>query len=168
MANLVAEGLGAEVLGALTGSARTALPFIISGVSQGLSANSILSALQAGGIGIRRANLLTLVNAYRGTFAAAELQRGVPPSAVPPASLFSPAATFMKNPFAYVLSVTQQNNITGAVGTRHITISSPTALSNDQIAEYAEEIMASAENDYHATYLSHSIDEVLVDPRYMP
>ena len=96
MATDLLSGLGAEVFGALTGGAREALPFIIGGVSQGLSANSIQSALQAGGIGIRRSNLLTLVNAYRGIFQVAQVQAGLPPEEILPSSIFLPSATFMK------------------------------------------------------------------------
>jgi len=168
MAGLIAEGLGAEVLAAVTGGATEALPFIIHGVSRGLTANAIGRALSLGGMGIRRGNLLTLVRAYRGTFESAQAQRAMPADAIPLPSLFFPSATFMKNPFAYVLRVTQQNNITGLLGTRHLTVSSPHALSNSQIAEYAEEIMAAAETDYHATYVSHTLEEILVDPRYLP
>lgn len=168
MANLIAEGLGAEVLGALVGGAREALPYIVHGVSAGLSANRIGQALAEAGLGIRRSNLLTLVRAYQGTFEAAGIQRGLPSNALPPSYIFFPSATFMKNPFAYILKATVQNNITGLVGTRSITVSSPTALTNEQIADYAENILVSAESDYHVSYLSHTIEEVLVDPRYLP
>lgn len=168
MAGLIAEGLGAEVLSALTGGARTALPFIISGVSQGLSANAILTQLQAGGMGINRSNLLTLVRAVRGNLGTAAVYNKLSAPEIPPSYIFTPSATFMRNPFAYVLKVTQQSNLTGLYGTRNITISSPNALSNEQIEEYAEEIFADSDSDYHATYVSSSIESVLVDPRYIP
>ena len=168
MANVIGEGLGAEVLAALTGGARTALPFIISGVSQGLSANAIASQLQAGGLGINRSNLLTLVKAVRGNFGTAAIYNRLNAPEIPPAYIFTPSATFMRNPFAYVLRVTEQSTLTNLYSTRFITISSPVALSNEQISEYAEEVYAQSESDYHASYVSHSVDSVLVDPRYIP
>lgn len=168
MVATVASVLGAEVLGALSGSAREALPFIVHGVSRGLSANSIGAALQAGGMGIRRSNLLTLVRAIRGTMDTAAIYQGLAGDVIPPSYIFHPAATFMRNPFAYILRVVVSNNITGLMGTRNITVSSPTALSNDQIADYAEEILLAEASAYNETYISHSIDEVLVDPRFIP
>jgi hypothetical protein len=168
VANVLGGGLGAEVLSALTGRARQALPFIISGVSQGLSANAIAQALTAGGMGMRRSRLLKIVQAARGNFATATIYRNTPAAEVPPSYIFFPSTTLMENPFAYILRVTERNTVTGLLGTRHITVSSPVALSNDQIEAYAEKIYAQSLYDYHATFESFDIDSVLVDPRYIP
>lgn len=168
MAGILSEALGADLFSTLTGGARTALPFIVSGVSQGLSANAISGLLQQGGMGINRQKLLTLVRTVRGNLGTAAIYNKLSAPEIPPSYIFTPSATFMRNPFAYVLRVTQRSTLTGLVGTRMITLSSPSALSNEQIADYAEDVFLQSESNYHAEYLTHTIEDVLVDPRYIP
>lgn len=167
MANVL-EGLGAEIIDALTGGARTALPYIVHGTLAGLSANLIGSALEASGLGIRRSALLTLVRSIRGSVAAAQYQKGLSPDQFPDASLFQSAESFMRNTFAYIVEVSGTNVFTGQPEIQHITISTNTPLTNEGIEDYVNAIIERGINTYALTLDDFDVVQVLVDPRFLP
>lgn len=164
----ILEGLGAELIDALTGGARTALPYIVHGVLSGLSANLIGDALVQSGLGIRRSALLTIVRSIRSTVEGAEYQRGLKPNVIPSPELFQGAQTFMRRPFAYVVKVTGANTITGAPTTQFVTVSTSEVLNNESIAEYVEDILEAGVNAYALEMDDFEITQVLTDPRFLP
>lgn len=161
-------GLAPEIVEILTGGAKAALPFIIHGVTQGLSANAIGEALSEAGLGVRRASLLAAVRGVRESLIGAEVQRGLRADVLPDPSLFRGSLTFMQRPFAYQVRVYGQNAMTGAEETRMITVSSESVLTNETLEQYVSDVLEASYNNYQLEMDSYDIEAVLVDPRILP
>jgi len=162
------KGLAPEIISILTGGAAAALPFIVHGVTAGLSANAIGEALQEAGLGVRRNSLLAAVRGVRESLTGAELVKGLGASELPDPSIFRGSYTFMQRPFAYVVQVFGTNATTGAEETRNITISSEEVLSNDDIEQYVGDILEASYSTYNLELDSYDVTQVLVDPRILP
>lgn len=168
MAEIPFLGLPAEIVEILTGGAKQALPYIIHGVTQGMSANAIGEALQEAGLGVRRNSLLAAVRGVRDALSGAELTKGLGGGVLPDPSIFRGSLTFMQRPFAYVVRVFGSNALTGAEETRAITISSENVLSNDSIEQYVGDILEAGFASYQLELDSYDLEAVLVDPRVLP
>lgn len=162
------EGLGSELITSLAESAGLRLPYIIHGVHAGLSANQIQKGLTAAGIGMRRSPLLSLIKGVRNSVLGAEYQRGLKFNELPSPTAFTGSQGFLKHRYAYVVRVHGRNPITGERGSQHITISTPTVLTNTSIERYVGDIMDAGFTDYHLAMDGYSLESVLVDPRFLP
>ena len=161
-------GLAPEIIEILTGGAKEALPYIIHGVTAGLSANAIGEALQEAGLGVRRSSLLAAVRGVRESLTGAELVKGLTADELPDPSLFRGAYTFMSRPFAYVVQVFGTNATTGAEEIRNITVSSESVLTGESLDEYVGDILEAGFGSYQLELDSYDVTQVLVDPRFLP
>lgn len=164
----VFEGLAPEVIEILTGGAKAALPYIIHGVTAGLSANKIGEALQEAGLGIRRASLLAAVRGVREAIVGGEIQEGLKAEELPPPGVFRGSLTFMQRNYAYIVEVHGTNATTGAQDIRHITISSDQILSAASLEEYVGDVLEAGFGSYQLEMDSFDVTQVLVDPRILP
>lgn len=158
----------AEFITSLTPSARMAIPFINQGVSAGLSANAILSALSDAGIGVARGLGLSLVRMSRASFNSGRLQQSLQGNLLPDIPDFTAAEYFTEKRYTYTIKHQVLYEDTGVVGEEFMSISSDTLLTNNQLADTVDNIMLTSAADYNFTILTSTVDSVLVDPRYLP
>lgn len=157
--------LAAEILGATASrSIRLATPFILHGLSAGLSANSILSSLTAGGLGVRRQTGLRLISALRQNYGYPSYLRGSKAGLYPPPSAFRPAAYPTKSRYTYVFRVTGRDILTGLSGTRFISISSNGALTSEDARGRAEDAIFAGLEAYALEPSETTLENVLVSP----
>lgn len=122
---------GSPLAELLTPALNLALPFISSGISAGLSANQILSALQVGGLGVNRGSGLKLIKALRTPFGAPAWLRGAKADQYPGADLFRVAAYPTKSNYTYTYTIMGTNPLTGQEETQYVSISSNSLLESD-------------------------------------
>lgn len=166
--SFVFGSLALEAISALTGGASEALPYIVHGVQAGLSANAIGEALTNAGMGIRRTNLLTLVRNIRGGIAGAAYQRGLSADEFPNPEFFTGAESFLSKRYAYVVTVTGENVLTGATQTQGITISTDNVLTNEELDTAVADAMEAGVQTYQMSLDTYDLERVLVDPRFLP
>lgn len=166
--SFVFAGLAPEVIEVLTGGAKAALPYIIHGVTAGLSANRIGEALQEAGLGIRRASLLAAVRGVREAIVGGEIMEGLKAEELPPPGVFQGSLTFMQRNYAYIVEVHGVNATTGAAEVRHITVSTDSILSGAALEEYVGDVLEAGFNSYQMEMDSYDVTQVLVDPRILP
>ena len=160
--------MGAEFLSSLNSAARAAIPFINQGVGLGLSANSILRSLTSSGLGIRASTGRSLVRMARSSLAAGKLQQSLQGNVLPNITDFTAAEYYTAKRFTYTIRHNVIYDDTGAAGVEFMNISSDSLLTNDQLSESVDSIMALSAAEYSFTIQSSSIQGVLVDPRFLP
>lgn len=160
--------LSAEAIGALTGGAAEALPYIVQGVDIGLSANLTQQALTAAGMGIRRANLLTLIRGIKAGGAGAAYQKSLSPNDLPNPQFFTGAESFLSRKYAYIVTVTGHDVFTGMTQQQQITISTDNVLTNTELDGAVADSMEAGIATYQMTLDTYDLERVLVDPRFLP
>lgn len=119
-------------------------------------------------MGVRRSALLAAVRSVRDSLVGAEYVKGLTAEELPDPSRFGVSSTFMKRPFAYVVKVQGENQLTGQLESRNITVSSENVLDTISIEEYVGDILEASFNTYQLAMDSYDIEQVLVDPRFVP
>lgn len=115
-----------------TGGTLNRLPFVLHGVSEGLSGNAILKALIGGGMGMRRQDFYRLVGVAR---AYAETAPSVAslPAAGSIADVAVPRPSRMPGRFISNTFLAVQNTETGFFEPRWVTVTSQDALTRDEV-----------------------------------
>lgn len=139
----------------LSAAALRALPFIRSGVARGLSANRIAAALEEGGLGIRRTDLLSAVRAVRGEGQAAERLKFIRKDRQPDPLRLAPAITKTLRQYSFVARVQGALTDTGERETRYVTISTSRLRNIGDL----EDLAASLASDPEA-YAGLEVDQV--------
>lgn len=157
--------LAGDILSAYSSKAvRLATPYIIHGLSAGLSGNAILRSLQRGGLGIRRSTGQSLIRALRGPVGGA--LRPIPgtPADWLSAERYSFAAYPTRRMMTYVIRVTGVNPYTGGPGEQWINISTDTALTEEQVNLHVAAVMDAGLQNYQLEYEGHSVEKVTISP----
>lgn len=157
--------IASEILGAYASKTiRTATPFIVHGVSAGLSANSILSSLQAGGLGVRRSTGLNMIRNLRKQYGAPGLVKGVKPGLFPEPERYGIAAYPTKRKFTYVMKVTGYNPVTGLSDVQHVNVVSDDTLTLAELEETAIDLTSEGQSAGTLFPESAMVEKVLVSP----
>lgn len=152
----------------LSPSVLRASPFIVQGVNAGLSANEILRTLSTAGLGIRRTEGLRYIKSVKGTFNIAGYQRGLKGNVLPNPSLFNTGRYKLSKTYSYVVRAYGTDTVTGSPAQQHITITSDTVLTNDDIAGEVEATLEQGIQSYRLQLDGYDLEAVLTDPAFIP
>lgn len=152
----------------LTPSLRLALPYVTHAVNVGLSTNQIQSALTAGGLGVRRQDLLNAIRVLRSVTDATQTIRGLKADVLPPANLIKPSLGFQRNVYQYRYLVRGVDPVTGESGFQYITVGRDTPLSLKDAEAAAMEIAAGNFDKYVLIADSAEFQQATIDPRFLP
>lgn len=143
---------------------RLATPYIIHGLSAGLSGNAILRSLQRGGLGIRRSTGQGLIRALRGNVGAS--LRPIPgtPADWLSAEQYSFAAYPTRRMMTYVVHIQGENSFSGGFAEQWINISTDTALTEEQISIHAQSVMDGNQQNYPIVNAQVAVEKVLISP----
>lgn len=125
------------LISTLSKAARAALPIIQRGVREGLSGNSILSALRASGMGIRRQVLLDIIRAERGIISAGKHLSSIRLGFVPDPRRLPDALTKMRRSFSFTVRIRGTDISTGASIEQNISVALDRPLTRSQIESIA-------------------------------
>lgn len=150
----------------VTPAVRLALPFITSGITQGLSANRILGALTDAGIGIRRADGLKVISALKTPFGYPGWIPSVKAADYPGADLFRVAAYPTSKNYTYTYEITGVNASTGETEVQHVSIVSDTLLTNDAAEALAAELGMSGNSGNALEDVAATLESVKLSPDF--
>ena len=149
-------------------AASFAIPFINSGVRRGLSIAEIHSVLTGMGLSIPHKTVAGLARSARSARAAAAYQNSLQGNELPNVNRFTASENLLDRNYVYHIKVNAIFNETGAVGVQYISISTDTLLTNDQLGEALDNIIATSAADYNMQVQSASVEQVFIDPRILP
>jgi hypothetical protein len=142
----------------LSSSAARALPFIESGVSRGLSTTQIQTELSAGGIGVRRTDLLEAVRAVRGAELAADRLKSVRSDYRPDPSRLPQAVTRQLREYSFRVRVQGYNPETGNPESRYFNVSTNELMTREDIESVA--LGYSVDTDVYLPFEPEQVDLV--------
>ena len=119
--------------------------FLRSGAAQGLSAESVLTALRNAGQGYRRTDFLRDYSIIRNVEQAHERLRFIPGDRRPDPSRLPVATTKTLRRYAVTVELRGFDTATGEQTTRHVTISSDNILTVDEYLDEAAELVSDPE-----------------------
>lgn len=159
---------GVNPASVLTSSIRKAFPYILGGVTQGLSANRIQSMLTSVDLGVRRSNLLTVIGLLRTSYGFPSTLRGVDAERFPGADLFRFGYLGQESNFNHVIKFLTRSSVTGEEFTNHLTVTSDTLLSNEQLQTAVDELSLQSQYGVADTLVAWDSVKVWVSPTYEP
>lgn len=126
-----------ELFGTLTKGARAALPFLREAAETAASASEILRQASELGFAFRRQAGLDIIGALRNNVTAARAIRIAAPTVPLNPKSYGVSITKMLRNYSYTVLTRMRNSETGEVVNQHLTVSSNTVLSKNQILETA-------------------------------
>jgi hypothetical protein len=148
------------VLGArsiLSPSALRALPFIRSGVAQGLSANRLQATLTGTAYAVRRTDLLAAIRQVTGEQLAGDRLKFVRKDRYPDPARLQTAATTTLRRYSFVAQVRGFDPQTGQSDRRWVTVSTSNLMTVGDMESLAAEIAADPE-----VYTPFETEDVLI------
>lgn len=147
---------------ALTKSERAALPFLTAAANQGLSANEALRQLSAAGMGIRRANALSIYSDLQDQVNARPYFKSVNLNARLDPSRLGQALTKTTGLYTYTVKSTGVNTLTGEKTERFVNVIADTLLTKQEALDTAQAIFDTAMDQYGHVSGQLVVDDILV------
>ena len=137
-------GLGLRGAAAL----RRVLPFIRSGVNQGLSGRAITRVLQDAGLGIARSTVSSAMRSLLAeTLAGQSIELQSPTSFINP-EILPPALTKLARKYSFTIRITGTSEQTGFLESRFITVSTDRIMTPEELEAFAEGMGADPRRGY--------------------
>lgn len=141
---------------------RAAIPFVLHGISAGLSGNAILGHLVSGGMGIRRQEGLRAIRLLRSVATPPPGTPRVGLGEVPEAELFKWSAFPTRRLFTYHAQVVGEHPVTGQIVSEWVSISSDVALSNDAIWQRIQTISLTSDTSLQFKPTTYGLEKITI------
>lgn len=129
------------LLSLIPGPARAALPFIQTGVGNGLSVDRIHAILGLAGIPISRSVLTSAIDYFHGEITAGRYIEALAGNVLPNPDFLQPALGLIRRQYSYIIRITGYDSATKRRLVTHTTVSSERLLSKAQVQEEARDLI---------------------------
>ena len=154
----------ASVFEGATAGVREALPFIDHLARQALPANEIIRQVRAAGLTVRRAAALEAIRTIKGVIAGGRYIQAVRNDFLPNPDRVPTAATLIRRNYSYKVRVRGFDPQTGDPVERHISITTDTLMSKNDVYNIAADTLASDHENYGVTNYQLTVVELKKSP----